>query len=107
MNDRPMVQVITLPTEMKVQLVTDFQLWPENGGFVLVLGSRSLKIENGSFGGLPNPQIEAVSASYFSHSMMKDLARVFGLAVKNFEETFGAIPLPGLTPETPTAENSK
>jgi hypothetical protein len=87
----------TVPTDIEVHAVTNFQIVPENGGFVLILGKRRFAIGEQSFGGFPKPVVEVFAAAFLSHSMLKDMAKVFSRASDEFEKMFGHIPVPGLT----------
>ena len=85
----------TISTTFEVKVATNFQIIPENGGFVLLLGTRRLLIGPHTFGSLPLPAVEVFSAAFLSHGMLKDLAMVLERVVADFEEQFGRIPVPG------------
>jgi hypothetical protein len=91
--------------KMDVRPVTHFQLVSENGGFVLVMGTRSLKISQGKSGQMPDLQLEPFVAAFLSHVMLKDLTRIFATALSQFETAHGVIPVPG-SPAPPGGEAS-
>src|SRR5258708_4330630 len=76
----------TVPADIELHAVTNFQILPENGGFALILGKRRFTIEEQSFGGFPKPTVEVCAAAFLSHSMLKDMARVFKNASDDFEK---------------------
>lgn len=76
------------------EAITNFQLLPDNGGYVLLLGKRRLAGPN--FGQWPELRTEISSVNFISYSMMSDMARVLNSAVKDFETTWGHIPVPGV-----------
>jgi hypothetical protein len=84
----------TISTELTVKAVTNFQIIPENGGFVLILGARRLHVSEDAFGKTPLRQVDPIVAAFLSHGMLKDLTRVLTASLSHFETTYGVIPIP-------------
>jgi hypothetical protein len=82
------------------EAITNFQIIPDNGGFILLLGKRRLRGD--TFGQWPELVTEISSINFLSHSMAADLSRVLSIVVKDYESLWGHIPFPGIdTPKNP------
>ena len=104
--DQERVTEVNTPVNVEAFAVTNFQLLPDNGGFILILGKRRFNIGAEKFGHFPPPSLEVFSAGFLSHAMLKDMSVVLTRAVSDFEKSFGHIPVPGLdTPKTSDTEN--
>jgi hypothetical protein len=80
------------------EAITNFQIIPDNGGFLLLLGKR--RVKGDTFGRSPELITEISSVNFLSHSMAADLSRVLGVVVRDFESLWGHIPIPGIdTPQ--------
>lgn len=91
----------TVPTTVEAHAVTNFQLIPDNGGFILLLGKRRFTLGPDAFGGHPAPGVEVFAAGFLAHAMLKDLARVLNMVVGDFERLYGKVPVPGVDPAQP------
>jgi hypothetical protein len=99
MDDRhPAEAQVTIAADIEVIAVTNFQILPDNGGFILILGARRLHIPESVFGETPVRQVEAFAAAFLSHGMLKNLAKVLTTALNHFEASYGVIP--GATPSS-------
>ena len=97
----------TISQHVATTAVSNFQLIPENGGYVLLLGARHFNLQERGFANLPSPFVEIFPCAYLSHAMLKDMATVLNNAVKDFERLFGKIPVPGLDPQLPNVDSEK
>jgi len=82
------------PQTVDAKAVTNFQILPENGGYILMLGTRQLKLSDTQ--SAPSPVTDIFAAAFLSHAMIADLARVLNTVVSDFEKAYGRIPMPGV-----------